>query len=104
MLRHCHFTAVMALSLTLSPAVAAVAQTTQSQEAIEGVVTGRGAVCVLFHADGIGPVTLENAPRGIFRDGLRFRLTGDWAARSRCMQGRVFAVHTHTPLPDTDTK
>jgi hypothetical protein len=67
-------------------------------------VTGRGAVCVLFHADGIGPVTLENAPRGIFRDGLRFRLTGDWAARSRCMQGRVFAVHTHTPLPDTDTK
>jgi hypothetical protein len=101
-LRHRHFTAVMAL--TLLPAATAVAQTTQSQKAIEGVVTGRGTVCVQFLADGIGPVTLENAPRGIFRDGLRFRLTGDWATRSRCMQGRVFAVHTHTPLPDTDTK
>lgn len=85
-------------------AASAFAEGGPAQDVIEGEVTGRGAVCVRFDAQGIGPVVLENAPRGIFRDGLRFRLSGDWVTRSRCMEGRVFAVRAHDPLPEAGMK
>ncbi|MDZ7709273.1 MAG: hypothetical protein U5K36_03635 [Roseovarius sp.] len=65
---------------------------------LEGRVVGPGVTCVQFRTDGGITISLENAPRQIFRDGQRFRVTGAWAPRSRCMQGRAFAVREHEEL------
>ena len=90
----------VALGAALVGAIMAQASENESENTItlEGRVVGPGVTCVQFRTDGGATISLENAPRQVFLDGQRFRVTGAWSPRSRCMQGRAFAVRAHDKL------